>query len=78
MSPNTTSEAEKVSSSSNETCDQPQLIIYTTAAEVVFSAMYLVIFCLGVAGNALVSLAVTRSRHMRTVTNLFILNLAVR
>jgi len=61
---------------SNDTC-RVQHFIYTWPVEVAFSALYLLIFCVGLAGNALVTLAVSRAKHMRTVTNLFILNLAI-
>lgn len=38
---------------------------------------YIVIFLLSVIGNSLVILTLVQSRRMRTVTNLFLLNLAV-
>ena len=44
---------------------------------VLFAVVYCVIFLLGVAGNSLVVYVVVRSRAMRTVTNVFIANLAV-
>ncbi|XP_068259919.1 neuropeptide FF receptor 2 [Nyctibius grandis] len=43
----------------------------------VFIASYLLIFLLCMVGNGLVCFIVLRSKHTRTVTNLFILNLAV-
>ncbi|KAL0965678.1 hypothetical protein UPYG_G00284320 [Umbra pygmaea] len=42
-----------------------------------FTLAYLFIFLLCMVGNGLVCLIVLRNRHMRTVTNLFILNLAI-
>uniref|UniRef100_A0AAY5KMG1 Neuropeptide FF receptor 1 n=1 Tax=Esox lucius TaxID=8010 RepID=A0AAY5KMG1_ESOLU len=42
-----------------------------------FTLAYLFIFLLCMAGNSLVCLIVMRNRHMRTVTNFFILNLAI-
>lgn len=42
-----------------------------------FSFVYLLIFTLGVFGNALVVYVVWANKHMRTVTNIFIVNLAV-
>ena len=41
------------------------------------SVTYIVIFVLGTIGNILVVLVVSKRRKMRTVTNYFILNLAV-
>lgn len=43
----------------------------------VFIVSYLLIFLLCMVGNGVVCYIVLRSKHMRTVTNLFILNLAV-
>ncbi|XP_068609245.1 neuropeptide FF receptor 2-like [Brachionichthys hirsutus] len=43
----------------------------------VFAISYLLIFLVCMAGNGAVCFVVLRSRNMRTVTNLFILNLAV-
>ncbi|XP_033016837.1 neuropeptide FF receptor 2 [Lacerta agilis] len=43
----------------------------------VFIISYLLIFLLCMIGNGVVCFIVLRSKHMRTVTNLFILNLAV-
>ncbi|KAI8507432.1 Neuropeptide FF receptor 2 [Branchiostoma belcheri] len=43
----------------------------------VFTAFYVVIFVLGVTGNLLVCVVVIKDRSMRTVTNYFIVNLAV-
>ncbi|XP_014255525.1 cholecystokinin receptor type A-like [Cimex lectularius] len=39
--------------------------------------LYAVIFLLGIIGNILVILVLVRNRGMRTVTNVFLLNLAV-
>ena len=54
-----------------------QRIIYTIPAKLVFSLFYFTIFCIGSVGNILVSLAVIRAKQMHTVTNFFILNLAI-
>uniref|UniRef100_W5N0K3 Neuropeptide FF receptor 2 n=2 Tax=Lepisosteus oculatus TaxID=7918 RepID=W5N0K3_LEPOC len=43
----------------------------------VFIVSYLLIFLVCMVGNGIVCFIVLRSKHMRTVTNLFILNLAV-
>lgn len=42
-----------------------------------FIAAYVLIFLLCMVGNTLVCFIVLKNRHMRTVTNMFILNLAV-
>lgn len=47
----------------------------STAA--IFIASYLLIFLVCMVGNGVVCFIVLRSKNMRTVTNLFILNLAV-
>ena len=62
-------------STSCESVDQ--LIVYTVPAKVVFGLFYSLIFVVGIVGNVLVAAAVARRPKMRTVTNLFILNLAV-
>uniref|UniRef100_A0AAY4BKF2 G-protein coupled receptors family 1 profile domain-containing protein n=1 Tax=Denticeps clupeoides TaxID=299321 RepID=A0AAY4BKF2_9TELE len=48
---------------------------FTVAA--VYTLAYLFIFLLCMTGNGLVCLIVLKNHHMRTVTNLFILNLAI-
>lgn len=50
---------------------------HTPAVAAVFIAAYLVVFLSCMAGNSLVCLVVVRNPRMRTVTNLFILNLAI-
>ncbi|XP_051971688.1 neuropeptide FF receptor 1 like 3 [Xyrauchen texanus] len=50
---------------------------HSLAMAAVFTLAYLFIFLLCVIGNSLVCVIVLRNRHMRTVTNTFILNLAV-
>lgn len=47
------------------------------AIKVFFYGLYLLIFFLGIAGNALVCYVVLRNSAMHTVTNIFILNLAL-
>ncbi|XP_049593353.1 neuropeptide FF receptor 2 [Syngnathus scovelli] len=51
--------------------------LHRASVAAVFAASYLLIFLLCMLGNALVCFMVLRRRSMRTVTNLFILNLAV-
>ncbi|XP_062995535.1 neuropeptide FF receptor 1-like [Elgaria multicarinata webbii] len=43
----------------------------------IFIMAYLVVFLSCMAGNSLVCMVVVKNQHMRTVTNLFILNLAI-
>ncbi|XP_078069980.1 neuropeptide FF receptor 2a [Mustelus asterias] len=50
---------------------------HTSSIATVFIISYLLIFLLCMLGNGLVCFIVVRNRHMRTVTNLFILNLAI-
>ena len=57
-------------------CEHEQKWINDLAVQLGFSFLYLIIFCLGFFGNLLVIVAVMRQRQMKTVTNLFILNLA--
>ncbi|XP_032873829.1 neuropeptide FF receptor 2 [Amblyraja radiata] len=50
---------------------------HTASVATVFIISYLLIFLLCMLGNSLVCFIVMKNRHMRTVTNLFILNLAI-
>ncbi|KOB71291.1 Neuropeptide receptor A10 [Operophtera brumata] len=51
--------------------------IENKAIQAVFCTAYIIIFVVGIFGNALVCYAVIRNRAMQTVTNLFITNLAL-
>jgi len=51
--------------------------LHQPSVAAVFIVSYLLIFLLCMVGNGVVCFIVLRSKHMRTVTNLFILNLAV-
>lgn len=51
--------------------------IFPSSSEWVLIALHCLVFCVGLVGNALVCVAVYRNRTMRTVTNYFIVNLAV-
>ncbi|XP_077157282.1 neuropeptide FF receptor 2 isoform X2 [Paroedura picta] len=67
----------------NRTCNMEGNVSYVdfylhqTLVAVIFIISYLLIFLLCMIGNGVVCFIVLRSKHMRTVTNLFILNLAV-
>ncbi|ELU11554.1 hypothetical protein CAPTEDRAFT_141862 [Capitella teleta] len=51
--------------------------MYHTPVAYVLIALYVVTFLVGVVGNALVIYIFARNKHMRTVTNSFLVNLAV-
>ena len=51
--------------------------IFPDAYEWVLILLYALVFFVGLVGNFLVCFAVGMNRHMRTVTNLFIVNLAI-
>ncbi|XP_069711088.1 neuropeptide FF receptor 2 [Phaenicophaeus curvirostris] len=51
--------------------------LHQPSVAAIFIAFYLLIFLLCMVGNGVVCFTILRSKHMRTVTNLFILNLAV-
>lgn len=51
--------------------------IFPKLSDWVLIAMHSVVFVVGLTGNALVCMAVYRNHSMRTVTNYFIVNLAV-
>ncbi|XP_054846239.1 neuropeptide FF receptor 2 [Eublepharis macularius] len=70
-------------SGQNHTCNMESNVAYVDfylhqpLIAAVFIISYLLIFLLCMIGNGVVCFIVLRSKHMRTVTNLFILNLAV-
>lgn len=51
--------------------------LHQSATAAVFIVSYLLIFVVCMVGNGVVCFIVLRSKNMRTVTNLFILNLAI-
>ncbi|XP_054613750.1 neuropeptide FF receptor 2-like [Dunckerocampus dactyliophorus] len=53
------------------------LYLHKPSVAAVFTASYLLIFLMCMLGNGVVCFIVLRSRNMRTVTNIFILNLAI-
>ncbi|XP_028828877.1 neuropeptide FF receptor 2-like [Denticeps clupeoides] len=54
-----------------------EFYLHKPSVAAVFIVSYLLIFILCMVGNGIVSFIVLRNKNMRTVTNLFILNLAV-
>jgi len=57
--------------------DVPQYLIFSTPIQILFSLGYLVIFVTGISGNLLVVMVVLARKHMRTTTNMYIVNMAV-
>ncbi|KYM95529.1 PREDICTED: prolactin-releasing peptide receptor-like [Cyphomyrmex costatus] len=55
----------------------PEDITSKLMVQIMFCLFYIIIFVLGIFGNALVVFVVSRNRQMHTVTNLFITNLAL-
>lgn len=51
--------------------------LHDRSVSAIFIVAYLLIFIVCMVGNGAVCFIVLRSRHMRTVTNLFIFNLAI-
>ena len=51
--------------------------LHKPSVAAVFTVSYLLIFLVCMVGNGVVCFIVLRSKNMRTVTNLFILNLAI-
>lgn len=52
-------------------------IIHYTGIQIIFYSLYSTVFVIGIFGNILVSYIVCLNKAMRTVTNLFIMNLAL-
>ena len=53
------------------------LITYTSPFSIVLILLYSIVFGIGLWGNVMVIAVMIRNRHMRTVTNLFFLNLSI-
>uniref|UniRef100_A0A4W5M8Y1 Neuropeptide FF receptor 1 n=1 Tax=Hucho hucho TaxID=62062 RepID=A0A4W5M8Y1_9TELE len=58
-------------------CTYMPYYLHSTGMAISYVLCYVVVLLLCVGGNVLVSLVVLRNRNMRSVTNLFILNLAI-
>lgn len=61
----------------NVTSAASEFLTAMPTAKVFFYVFYILIFVIGILGNALVCYVVFRNRSMQTVTNLFITNLAL-
>ena len=72
FSPNSTA----ADNSTESEIDCTQRFIDEIFVQLVFSLLYLIIFCIGVFGNVLVCYVVISKKDMHSVTNFFILNLA--
>ena len=62
--------------SDEEYLDMIQDFIFPDWFEWILIVMYFYVFVMGLVGNFFVCFAVVRNRHMRTITNYFIVNLA--
>ena len=58
-------------------CSTGQLFIYEVWVQTLFVLLYAVVFVVGVGGNLVVLAVVLGNPHMRTTTNLYLLNLAI-
>lgn len=81
---NHSSKVENISACTNEYCvsdeDYIEMIeayIFPTPYEWVLICLHITVFAVGLIGNSLVCISVYRNHSMRTVTNYFIVNLAV-
>ncbi|TMW46379.1 hypothetical protein DOY81_008539 [Sarcophaga bullata] len=77
----TTTNLNESSSSSSywelETADMDFLYRHSLAMTIVYCIAYVIVFLVGLVGNSFVIAVVLRMRNMRTVTNYFIVNLAI-
>ena len=62
--------------SQEEYLDMIQDYVFPDSFEWFIIVLYIYVFAMGLVGNFFVCFAVLRNRHMRTVTNYFIVNLA--
>lgn len=63
--------------SSHQNITYVEFYLHKPPVAAVFTISYLLIFLVCMVGNGVVCFIVVRSKNMRTVTNLFILNLAI-
>lgn len=61
------------SSMSNFSCSSPDM----NTAKIIVTGLYMVVFSMGLVGNLMVIYVVLRFSNMQTVTNMYILNLAI-
>ncbi|XP_061589331.1 neuropeptide FF receptor 2-like [Cololabis saira] len=72
-----TSSRMKKNPSSHQNVTYVDFYLHKPSVAAVFTVSYLLIFLVCMVGNGVVCFIVLRSKNMRTVTNLFILNLAI-
>jgi len=79
MSNHSNNESYSVATSCDELEYWYTYVDYTqlTSVRHLFVALYVIVITLSLCGNAMVILTVIRNRHMRTVTNCYLVNLAV-
>nr|AKQ63076.1 allatotropin receptor 1 [Platynereis dumerilii] len=75
--PNATNCRNEYCVSDEEYLDMIKAYVFPSRFEWVLIVLYIQVFTIGLCGNLLVCFAVWRNQHMRTVTNYFIVNLAV-
>ena len=56
---------------------EKQLVTYRTPFTIVLISLYTFAFVVGLIGNSMVIMVMVKHRHMRTVTNMFLVNLSV-
>lgn len=61
----------------NESMEYTQLLRHSSTISIIFCVVYMMVFVVGLIGNLFVISVVFRVPRMRTVTNLFIANLAI-
>ena len=66
-----------VTSSRNSHDDVTTSLTELAAVRFTFIALYVIIFVVGISGNSLVVYVIMRNKAMQTITNLFIVNLAL-
>lgn len=71
------SEASLFDGHQNDSMEYTQLLRHSSTISIIFCVVYMMVFVVGLIGNLFVISVVFRVPRMRTVTNLFIANLAI-
>lgn len=61
----------------NDSMEYTQLLRHSATISIIFCVVYMMVFVVGLIGNLFVISVVFRVPRMRTVTNMFIANLAI-